>query len=177
MLHLNYSPTRSEVKFVASHLRKQEVDELGVFLASPTKAILESVEMSHGTATVITPDGLPIAICGVVPMDDDTGMLWVMSTEKVKAHSLAFFRCIRTLAEEQCALFGRVVSYVDVNSPEHQRFTTALGLTLTSEVLTNKELGMEYLVFEMITTKGLNDLFYKSDNIEHYKKLHNLPND
>ena len=137
MLHLNYSPTRSEVKFVASHLRKQEVDELGVFLASPTKAILESVEMSHGTATVITPDGLPIAICGVVPMDDDTGMLWVMSTEKVKAHSL----------------------------------------TLTSEVLTNKELGMEYLVFEMITTKGLNDLFYKSDNIEHYKKLHNLPND
>ena len=172
---LNTKPTRKEILFIAKNLQREEVNELDIFMKSPSHAILDSVEMSHGTATVISPDGLPIAICGVVPMDDDTGMLWVMSTEKVKAHSLGFFRCIKTLAEEQCALFGRVVSYVDIDSPAHQKFTAALGLTLTKEVLTNAENGREYLVFEMITTKGLDELFYASDNIELYKKLHNLP--
>jgi len=174
---LNYNPTKEEVKFIAMNLQKEEVDELDIFMTSPSSAILDSVEMSHGTATVISPDGFPIAVCGVVPMDNDTGMLWVMSTEKVKAHSLGFFRCIRTLAEEQCALFGRVVSYVDIDSPAHQKFTAALGLTLTSEVMTNADNGRQYLVFEMITTKGLDEMFYQSDNIDHYKKLHNLPNE
>jgi|14BtaG_2_1085337.scaffolds.fasta_scaffold31909_1 hypothetical protein len=171
---LNYKPTKEEVKFIATNLQKEEVDELDIFMTSPSHAILDSVEMSHGTATVISPDGLPIAILGVVPMDDDSGMLWVMSTEKVKAHSLGFFRCVKKLVEEQCALFGRVVSYVDIDSPAHQKFTAALGLTLTSEVLTNADNDRQYLVFEMITTKGLDELFYKSENIDYYRKLHNI---
>lgn len=162
MLHLNYSPTQSEVKYIASHLRQQEVDELEVFLASPAKAILQSVNMSKTTATILTEKDEPIAVCGVVPLENDEGMLWVMSTDEVKKNSLGFFRVIKTLAEEQCGLYSRVVTYVDAKSSAHANFNLALGFTLTSEVLTNKELGMEYLVFEMITTKGLNDLYYKN---------------
>ena len=57
---LNPKPTRKEILFIAKNLQREEVNELDIFMKSPSHAILDSVEMSHGTATVMNFNQLTI---------------------------------------------------------------------------------------------------------------------
>ena len=163
MLTVKQNPTKAEALYIAKNLRQQEVNEIESFNASPVRDVLTGVKGSKLVFCVYNGEE-PIALVGLCeyPYEEDAGLVWLMTTEAVKNNSIAFVHIIRDLIETHGSMYSKLISFVDLKATTHQKFNNIAGFTLTDEIMTCQKTGMQFLVFELITTKGLEALYYSA---------------
>jgi len=162
-LYINPNPTIEEASIVGRELREQEaapLDELGV---SPADSCMEGIRSSEYVFTINTDDGNPVAMIGLVEheTEEDTGIVWSMATNLVAEYPIAFVKVVRDLIEEYGGLYSRLISLALADKPKHQRFQKLIGMIKTEEVVPIPHTSLTYLVYELITAKGLNKLYYE----------------
>ena len=162
-LYVNPNPSFEEAAAVGRELREQESAPLEDLNMSPADSCMEGIRKSAYVGTINTEDGDPIALVGIVdhPEEEDTGIVWSMSTNRVAEYPVAFVRAIRELIEEYGGLYSRLISFASSDNPKHQRFHTVLGMVATGEEVPIPHTPLAYKAYELITAKGLNKLYYE----------------
>lgn len=168
-LHLKKDPCESETKMVIDSLREQELKEFESFMESPTFYALESVHKSAVVFAVMNDDNIPVALCGIIEEEEEntdlkTGVVWLMSSSEIYKTPVAFYRLIKDLVETYGALYERLYNYVQVEADNHQDFIESLGFgVVDSDLYENKYSGQQYLLFEMLTPRGLGNIYSMSE--------------
>jgi len=162
-LHINPNPSFRDATRVGRELREQEcapLEELGL---SPADSCMEGIRKSEYVFTINTDDDEPIALIGLVEHheEEDTGVVWSMTTNRVAEYPIAFVRAVKDLMEEYGGLYSRLISFALSDNPRHQRFHTVLGMIPTGQELPIPHTPLTYKAYELITTKGLNKLYYE----------------
>jgi len=148
---------------VGRELREQEREPLDEIGLSPVDSCMEGIRNSEYVFTINTADGMPVAIIGLVEhqVEEDTGVVWSMATNLVTEYPIAFVKVLRDLIEEYGGLYSRLISLALSDKPKHQRFQKLIGMVKTKERLPVPYTPLTYIVYEMITAKGLNKLYYE----------------
>ena len=162
-LHINPNPSFREATHIGRSIKKEEyypMEEMGF---SPADSCLKGIRQSKYVFTINAEDGEPIALVGVVEHKEyeDTGVIWSMSTNRVSEFPVAFIKALRGLIVEYGGLYSRLISMALSDNPKHQRFHLTLGMLPTGEEVPIKHTPLCYKVFELMTTKGLNKLYYE----------------
>lgn len=162
-LKLNLNPSFDEASYVGETLRVQESVGLEALGCSPADSCLEGIRTSAYVGTINTEGGTPIALVGIIDHSEDegTGIVWSMSSNMVHKYPLAFVKIMRELMEEYGGLYDRLISFASSDNAAHQRFHLTLGMLPTGEEVPIKHTPLCYKVFELMTTKGLNKLYYE----------------
>lgn len=162
-LHINPNPSFQEASRVGRELRDQEYEPLEELGLSPADSCMAGIRKSEYVFTINTDDGDPIALIGLVEHheEEDTGVVWSMSTNRVAEYPIAFVRAIRDLIEEYGGLYSRLISFALSDNPRHQRFHTVLGMIPTGQEIPISHTPLTYKAYELITAKGLNKLYYE----------------
>lgn len=165
-LHIKANPSLCEASRVGEILRDEEVAPLEELGASPADSCLAGIQNSEYVFTVNTEDDEPIALVGLVEHQEkeDTGIVWSLSTNRVAKYPLSFVRAIRELIEEYGGLYSRLVSFALADNFRHQRFHNVIGMIPTGEYVDIPDTPLSYRVYELITTKGLNKMYYYDEN-------------
>ena len=162
-LHLNINPTFEEAACVGEAIREQEglcIEALG---CSPADSCLLGIRKSEYVGTIQTEDGTAIALVGIVEDDnfEDTGLVWSMSSVEVAKYPIAFVKIMRQLMEEYGGLYSKLLSLAASDNAAHQRFHLTLGMIPTGQEIPIPHTPLTYKAYELITTKGLNKLYYE----------------
>jgi hypothetical protein len=162
-LHFVANPSFEEAAAVGRELRDQEAAPLEELNMSPADSCMEGIRNSAYVGTINTEEGDPIALVGIVDHheEEDTGIVWSMSTNRVAEHPIAFIRAVRGLMEEYGGLYSRLISFALSDNPKHQRFHAVLGMVPTGEEVPIPDTFLTYKAYELTTTKGLNKLYYE----------------
>jgi hypothetical protein len=162
-LHINPNPTLREASIVGRELREQEHEPLEELGLSPADSCMEGISGSEYVFTINTDDGKPIAIIGLVEhaTEEDTGVVWSMATNLVAEYPIAFVKVLRDLIDEYGGLYSRLISLALSDKPRHQHFQKLIGMIKTEEEISIPHTSLKYLVYELITAKGLNKLYYE----------------
>jgi len=162
-LHFVANPSFEEAAAVGRELRDQEAAPLEELNMSPAESCMEGIRNSEYVGTINTEEGDPIALVGIVDYleKEDTGIVWSMSTNRVAEYPIAFVRAVKDLMEEYGGLYSRLISFALSDNPRHQRFHAVLGMIPTGEEVPVPHTPLTYKVYELITTKGLNELYYE----------------
>ena len=148
---------------MGKNLQEQEkpsLEELGV---SPADSCMEGIRSSEYVFTLHDSRNYPVALVGLAkhPVEETTGVVWSMTTDVVAQTPLAFVHALKELMEDYGGLYDRLVSFALSDNPKHQRFHATLGMTPTGERIPLEGTDLSYIVFEQLTTKGLNKLYYE----------------
>ena len=162
-LHINPNPTFQEASIVGRELREQEAAPLEELGLSPADSCMEGIRGSEYVFTINTDAGLPVAIIGLVEhmTEEDTGIVWSMATNLVAEYPIAFVKVLRDLIDEYGGLYSRLISLALSDKPMHQHFQKLIGMIKTEEEISIPHTPLKYLVYELITAKGLNKLYYE----------------
>ena len=162
-LHINPNPTFQEASIVGRELREQEAAPLEELGLSPADSCMEGIRGSEYVFTINTDAGLPVAIIGLVEhmTEEDTGIVWSMATNLVAEYPIAFVKVLRDLIDEYGGLYSRLISLALSDKPMHQHFQKLIGMIKTEEEIAVPHTSLKYLVYELITAKGLNNLYYE----------------
>mgnify|MGYP003115186901 CR=1 FL=1 len=161
-LYINSNPSVFEATRVSKTLREDEVVPLEELGASPADSCLAGIQNSEYVFTINTEYDEPIALVGLVDHEDqkDTGIIWSLSTNRVAKYPFAFVKALRELIEEYGGLYSRLISFALADNFRHQRFHNVIGMTPTGEYVEIPDTLLTYRVYELMTTKGLNGMYY-----------------
>lgn len=161
-LSLQSKPSRSECKYVAANLRREEEVEFKRMMQSPGFAAMESVG-SSAQSFVVRDGDEPVALCGIVDEHKDlsAGIVWLMSSNKVKKQPIAFYKIIKELVSTYGHLYDMLYNYVETSAAEHAFFIESLGFVISDEVYLNEKSGVMYYRFEYMTPKILDKLYHE----------------
>ena len=163
MLYAKPNPSIEDASYIAESLRVQEVAEGDVIGLSPADSCLKGIRQSEYVFTLHTEDDTPIALIGIVDHNSDpnTGIVWSMSTKSVSQCPLAFVKAVMKLMEDYGGMYDRMISLVASDNPQHLKFPKVLGMAPTGEKIEIPGTGVYYDVFELMTAKGLNKIYYE----------------
>ena len=121
----DFLPLRPEHAAIAPHLRQQDIDEIHAVCEWPVDAaIAYSIAHSEkGGAALI--DGVPCAVFGV-----NNGIIWLVATDEIARHSVAFFRHSRKIFNKLKQGYSLLENYVHVNNSLSLRWLKWLGFTI-----------------------------------------------
>ena len=164
-LYFNPNPSILEATKVSQILREEEIvplEELGV---SPADSCLSSIKKSEYVWSINTEDDEPIALAGIAEWEggEDTCIVWSLSTNRVAKYPFSFVRIIKELIEEYGGLYSRIISFALASNLRHQKFHRAIGMTPTEEYIEIPDTLLIYRVYELMTTKGLNQMYYEQN--------------
>ncbi len=119
----------SHVAAVAHSMRPSDVAEVMASCGhDPLKALWESIRISDATWTLLL-DGQPSAIFGVVSVEDG-GVVWMLTSNLVDKHPVAFLRTCRPVVEALLTHYGRLFNYIDARYEVALRWAKWLGFTV-----------------------------------------------
>ena len=122
---VDFLPLRPQHAAIAPHLRQQDIDEIHAACDwSVEAAIAYSIAHSEkGGATLI--DGKLAAVFGV-----NNGIIWLVATDDIAAHPVAFFRLSRRIFNNLKEGYSLLENYVHVNNTLSIRWLKWLGFTI-----------------------------------------------
>jgi hypothetical protein len=158
MLVVKQDPSKQEVKFIAGFMKANKT--LNKLNLSPALAVLKSVDASRFTF-VVTVEREPIALVGVCnyPYEEDAGLVWLMTTDKVAEHPVEFCKVIKNLVQTYGFMYSKLFSFVETTDLDHQKFNKFMGFSQTPTLITELKENTEYICYEQYTPKGLEALY------------------
>ena len=142
--------------------REQEEFNQQTLGCSPADSCLEGIKSSAYVCSINTDDGTPIALAGLVehPEEEDTAVVWSLSSDYVQRYPMAYVKAMQRLLSEYGGLYSKCISFADSSNEGNMRFHVAIGFVSTSTQVPMEGEDTLFEVFELITTKGLNGLYY-----------------
>jgi len=122
-------PKKAYLRYIIDNMR--EADKIEVMAshgATPGQAIRNSVKMSNRVAVVLF-DGKPAAVFGLVIKDllTGTGIPWLLGTDLIDEHRLAFVKNTRPGIQEMLSICPRLENYVHTENSKSVRWLATMG--------------------------------------------------
>jgi hypothetical protein len=157
-LTIEFQPSEAEALYVADRLRERQASYLKDLQVSPGWLMITNTELSH-YIWVVKAEGVPISILGIADFpEENTGLVWTMSTEDVHKHPISFTKEIINLLRTQ-KYYDYLVSFVVEENTKYQAFHDFVGFTYSGEVYVAEKDKVRFLRFDYISNKGIKTLY------------------
>lgn len=130
MTYLLRPATVSDGVLLRCNLSKADAEELQVNQTEPLRAICLGILDSDAPVSIWDRKGDLAAIAGVVPVTDDIGAPWMLSTPAVKTEPQAFVRQARAWVNEQLDTYQLLQHKVYRHNHAHIKLLRLLGFTI-----------------------------------------------
>lgn len=141
----------TDVEFLSTRLRRQDVEELKATGSTPLSALSHGFNHSSICLTLISPtNGEPIGMAGVAPSISNLGIIWMLGTDGVTEHSTTFLRHAKPMLDflfEQTGAQG-FYNFVHKANTVHVRWLKWMGFTLSQEHIFPS--GEPFIEFSML---------------------------
>ncbi|MEL6509044.1 MAG: phage protein Gp13 family protein [Pseudomonadota bacterium] len=140
--------TMDDVQELASNMREDDQKECwDIARMDPFTAA--AAGYASGTAEALVSDGgCFVGLAGVVPKDNGEGLVWMLTTDKVKEHALQLVREGRDWLDAVSKDYTRIHNVVTVQNKLHVRLIKAMGFTFRPKVNNYFGLGVDVYPFE-----------------------------
>ncbi len=127
---------KADANYIKDHLRDSDLLELTDGGLNKS-AVVESFEKSQYCRCMCAPDGKPFAIwgCGRIDETDDIGSVWMLATDEIENHRMAFGRICAREVKRMLTIFPLLTNYVHASNWRSQKWLVSLGAELTPERL------------------------------------------
>ena len=125
-------PTRELVEAIAADMRQADADEVWVSShQTPIEALLEGWKASD-FAVIVTVDGEPCVMMGLVIRDILTGagVPWLLGTENALKHKRHFIAQVPAVIDEMLTACPRLFNYVHAENKVSIRWLKRIGFTI-----------------------------------------------
>ena len=137
-MELKFEPVTDEaIKYIAENMRDAEVEEIiAAGSRSPLEALQNSMDISQ-FHTLITADGVPLVILGLVVTSGLTklGCPWMLGTQEAGKHKREFLTRSKPVIDEMLDICPRLVNYVHVKNKLSIRWLRWLGFEFDDPIL------------------------------------------
>ena len=129
-------------------IRQADTDELwATSKSTPEQAMANGLSMSSDVWTM-TVDGNPLCMCGVVSVGQSVGVPWMIGTEDIERHAMAFLRLSVRHMKVVVANYNHLINYVDDRNVIAISWLKWLGFTM-DEPAPFGPFGVMFRRFEM----------------------------
>ena len=127
MMQIDFQTLRPEHSAIAAHLRQADIDEINALNGlSPALAVAYSIAYSERGAAVSI-DGVLSAVFGVAH-----GVIWLVATDEISKHPVAFFRVSRRIFNDICNGYSKLENWVDARHSLSLRWLKWLGFNIST---------------------------------------------
>lgn len=123
---------RGDVSFIAPLLRpadKRELEAWGHY--DHEECLLHGLENSNRCITLLTPDGVPCGMAGVIThVITGAGYVWLLATEEIEKYPVTFLKNSHTVIDELCRGYPFVTCLSDSRNELHQKWLKWCGFEL-----------------------------------------------
>lgn len=126
--------TKEDVRHVMYNLRKEDFQE-GFALRGFDFRPWMVENFSRGTTYVmLTRDNQPGGLCGIDPMDDGTGLIWMVGTDRLVEHQIEFLKHSKTWINEASRPYRAVGNLVHAKNEVHLKWLRWCGFTFLRKI-------------------------------------------
>lgn len=125
-------PSIELIRMIASDMREADAAEVWAsHRHTPEEALMKGWEMSD-FSTVVTIDGVPCAMLGLVIHDilSDSGIPWLLGTDEALKHKRQFIKLVPDVISEMLEICGRLFNYVHAENKVSIRWLKRIGFTI-----------------------------------------------
>ncbi|MTD92882.1 DUF2833 domain-containing protein [Hyphomicrobium sp. xq] len=133
---------------MAANLSTADRAELDAGGKSPKAALWAALQLPGQCLTMLdhTDGGAPMGMFGVVATDDPmVGVVWALTTDRVRRHRVRFHKVARQWVEWANAVWPLLTNVIWAGNLGHLVWLRALGFTLLSEHTANGHLFYEFV--------------------------------
>ena len=127
--------TKKDADYIARNLRVSDVQDF---------------TRSTYCRCMCAPDGKPFAIWGCGRIADDIGSVWMLATDDLENHRIAFGRICAGEVRHMLSIYPLLTNYVHVSNIRSQRWLTLLGAKLVPERCMSSESKFRQFWFERV---------------------------
>ena len=119
---------------IGSKLRKADLIEVMAHSTeNPCKLLEDSVNMPGANTYTIDMKGLPIAMFGVVPYQENIGVIWLLGTDDIVKVKIPFLRNCRFWLDAFSGLYPVLFNVVSKENKLHITWLKWMGFEFTKE--------------------------------------------
>lgn len=144
------SATLIDCHYVANHIRAEDRAEVASLGKTPLDSILQGYIYGDKKWALLIEDE-PIAICGTVPITKDIGAIWLLGTDKLFTHKVAFIRRNKELLSAASAGYEMLCNIVDSRNELHIRWLRWLGFSFIRSTTERSVDGTPFYEFAKLT--------------------------
>lgn len=123
-----------DVRYVMNHLRKEDFQEGFAMKGFDFRPWMVE-NFSRGTTYVmLTRDNKPGGLCGVDPLQNDEGLIWMVGTDRLVEHKTEFLKHSKTWIAEATRPFKVVGNLVHAKNEVHLKWLKWCGFTFLRKV-------------------------------------------
>lgn len=143
----------SDIYFLEKNMRFKDIEEIWATAhETPRESLINGFRVSHPCLTC-KDDDTPIAMFGVNPYSDGSGIVWLLGSEAIKRNYRNFLKLSILVIEHFLNMYPKLFNYVDARQKESIRWLKWLGAKIDDA----KPYGVELLPFHYFEIKrGLN---------------------
>ena len=125
----------SDVDFIADNMRLQDIRECALVGVTPKMALEVPFVEEGATGFTITNEEIPIAMCGVTPLDDyyKMGRIWFLGTTDLKKMPLRIFKHAKIALSFLVKHYDEVENFVPLDHWENVMWLSSIGFQVEKQ--------------------------------------------
>ena len=127
-----------DIVSLAPNLRYEDVREVETLGRTPEQALLNGYMYGKMCRSIIDKHGHVVGMYGVVPVDDKTGLVWMLGSKGLKKIAIAFLKESRTEVEKMNNLLPHLWNIIDSRNELHLKWLKWCGFKIIGERMVNK---------------------------------------
>jgi hypothetical protein len=119
-----------DIRFVADHMRIEDVEEVLAQGSTPFDGLVRSRDNSTLCHTLIEPDGTPCALLGICPgYYAKSGLIWLLGTQGIERNPITFLRHSKSALTElfEAGPYDFLYNYTYAKNQLHHKWLKWLG--------------------------------------------------
>jgi len=122
---------------LAPNLRSEDKREVNTLGKTSEQSLLSGYLFGRVCRSIIDKNGQVAGMYGVVPVDEKTGLVWMLGSNKLKKIKIAFLKESRTEVEGMNTLFPHLWNIIDSRNEMHLKWIKWCGFKIIGERMVN----------------------------------------
>jgi len=122
---------------LAPNLRSEDKREVNTLGKTSEQSLLSGYLFGRVCRSIIDKNGQVAGMYGVVPVDEKTGLVWMLGSNKLKKIKIAFLKESRTEVEGMNTLFPHLWNIIDSRNEMHLKWIKWCGFKIIGERMIN----------------------------------------
>ena len=122
---------------LAPNLRSEDKREVETLGKTSEQSLLSGYLFGKVCRSIINNYGQVVGMYGVVPVDNKTGLVWMLGSNKLKKIKIPFLKESRTEVEGMNTLFPHLWNIIDSRNEMHLKWIKWCGFKIIGERMVN----------------------------------------
>lgn len=118
-----------DIKDVVSRLRSCDTEECWAMFGMDPASFFDRFADYKNTYVIFNSEGINVALAGVTPLDNQTGMIWMVATDDLERHSMEFLKYSRAFIKEVGGHYQILFNWVHAKNEVHLKWLRWCGFT------------------------------------------------